>query len=105
MLILAFGFLAVCAALEYRSRSEPLLRPDPRSDRNWRLLGTASGLVAGLGPIVVMTRVGLAEGAMAYGLGAVFALLAGLTPWRFWPMISPAAGVFGFGLLIGAVLR
>jgi hypothetical protein len=105
MLILAFGFLAVCAALEYRSRSEPLLRPDPRSDRNWMYLGTASGVIAAFGPLVVMARVGLAEGAAAYLLGAVFAFLAGFAPARWWPMISPAAGVFGMGLLMGAMLR
>lgn len=105
MLILAFGFLALCAALEYRARAEPLLRAEPRSDQLWRLLGTASGILAGLGPLVVMWRVGLAQGAGAYLLGAVFAFAGGFAPMRWWPMISPAAGVFGFGLLLGAMLR
>jgi hypothetical protein len=105
MLILAFGFLALCAALEYRARGEPLLRPDPRSDRFWRLLGTLSGLLAVIGPMAVMARVGVAEGAAAYLLGAVFAFAGGFVPERSWSMVSPAAGVFGIGLLVGAVLR
>jgi hypothetical protein len=105
MLILAFGFLALCAALENRARGEPLLRPDPRSDRFWRLLGTLCGLLAVVGPLVVMVRVGLAEGAAAYLIGAVFAFVGGFVPERSWSMVSPAAGVFGVGLLIGALLR
>jgi hypothetical protein len=105
MLILAFGFLALCAALEYRARAEPLLRPDPRSDRFWRILGTLSGILAGIGPLVVMARVGIAEGAGAYLLGAAFAFAGGFAPQRTWPMVSPAAGVFGLGLLVGALLR
>ena len=38
-------------------------------------------------------------------LGAVFAFAGGFVPPRWWPMISPAAGVFGLGLLGGALLR
>lgn len=105
MLILAFAFLALAAALEYRSRVAPLLRPDPRSDRLWRGLGTICGIIAGLGPLVVMARVGIGQGAGAYALGAVFAFAGGFVPPRWWPMISPAAGVFGLGLLGGALLR
>ncbi len=105
MLILAFGFFALCAALEYRARGEPLLRPDLRSDRFWRLLGTACGIVAVIGPMLVMVRVGVAEGAAAYLLGAAFAFVGGFAPERSWSMVSPAAGVFGLGLLVGALLR
>ena len=105
MLILAFAFLALATALEYRARSEPLLRPDPRSDAIWRGLGTVCGIIAGFGPLVVMARIGVGEGAAAYGLGALFAFAGGFAPARWWPMISPAAGVFGLGLLAGALLR
>ena len=104
MLFLAFGFLALCAALEYRARGEPTLRPDPRTDRIWRGLGTLAGLLATIGPLVVMVRVGVAEGAGAYLLGAVFAFAGGFTPERWWGMTSMAAGVFGLGLLAGALL-
>ncbi|MGG5809821.1 hypothetical protein [Falsiroseomonas sp. CW058] len=105
MLILAFGFLALCAALEYRARADPLLRPDLRSDLLWRRLGTACGVLGVVGPLVVMARVGIAEGAGAYLIGIVFAFAGGFAPERWWPMISPAAGVFGIGLLAGAMLR
>lgn len=105
MLILAFGFLALCAALEYRARGDQLLRPDPRSDRIWKALGTACGVLAVIGPIVVMFRIGIAHGAGAYLLGIAFAFLGGFAPARLWPMISPAAGVFGIGMLLGAMLR
>ncbi len=105
MLILAFGFLALCAALEYRARAEPLLRAHPRSDRLWRGLGTFCGILAAVGPLVVMVRVGVAQGAAAYLLGAVFAFAGGFAPMRAWPAISHAAGVFGLGLLAGALLR
>jgi hypothetical protein len=105
VLILAFGFLALCAALEYRARGEPLLRPDPRSDRVWRLLGTVAGFLAVVGPLVVMARVGLAQGAAAYLTGAVFAFAGGFTPERSWATVSFTAGVFGIGLLVGALLR
>ena len=105
MLILAFGFLALCTALEYRARTDPLLRPDLRTDLFWRRLGTACGVVALIGPLAVMARVGIAEGAGAYLIGIVFAFVGGLAPARWWSTISPAAGVFGLGLLIGAVLR
>jgi len=104
VLILAFGFLALCAALEYRARGEPLLRPDPRSDRIWRALGTLSGILAGFGPLVMMARVDIAQGAGAYLLGACFAFLGGFTPERWWATTSFAAGVFGLGLLVGALL-
>lgn len=104
MLILAFGFLALAAALEFRSRGDLLLR-HPGSDRAWRAIGTVCGLLAGFGPVVVMARIGLAQGAGAYLLGAAFAFLGGFTPVRLWPLISPAAGIFGIGLLLGAVLR
>jgi hypothetical protein len=105
VLILAFGFLALCAALEYRARGEPLLRPNPRSDRVWRLLGTTCGFLAVVGPLGVMARVGLAEGAAAYLVGAVFAFAGGFTPERSWSMVSLAAGVFGIGMLVGAMVR
>lgn len=105
MLILAFAFLALAAALEYRARSAQLLRMDPRSDRAWRILATVCGVVAGLGPLVVMARISAGQGAAAYLAGAVFAFAGAFTPPRLWPMISPAAGVFGLGLLIGALLR
>lgn len=105
MLIVAFGFLALCAALEYRSRSEPLMRPDLKSDLLWRRFGTFCGIVAAIGPLVVMVRVGLAEGAAAYLIGIVFAFVGGFLPDRLWQMASLAAGVFGIGLLIGAMLR
>lgn len=105
MLILAFGFLALCAALEYRARADGLLRPDPRSDRLWRILGTGCGVAAVVGPAVVMARIGIAQGAGAYLLGIGFAFLGGFAPARLWPMISLAAGVFGIGMLIGALLR
>jgi hypothetical protein len=105
MLILAFGFLALCAALEYRARAEPLLRGAPSSDQAWRALGTVAGLLAAIGPMVVMARIDIALGAAAYLLGAVFAFAGGFAPMRWWPMVSPAAGVFGLGLLIGALLR
>ena len=104
MLILAFGFLALAAALEFRSRGDLLLR-HPASDRTWRLLGTVCGLLAAFGPIVVMARVGIAQGAGAYLLGAAFAFAGGFAPSRLWPLVSPAAGVFGIGLLLGALLR
>ncbi|NKC34475.1 hypothetical protein [Falsiroseomonas selenitidurans] len=105
MLILAFGFLALCAALEYRARGEPLLRPEPATDRFWRGLGTLAGLVSVVGPMVVMARVDVAQGAGAYLLGAAFAFAGGFTPERWWGMTSVAAGVFGLGLLGGALLR
>ncbi len=105
MLILAFAFLALAAALEYRARGLPLLRPDPGSDRVWRGLGTVCGMLAGFGPLVVMARIDVAQGAGAYLLGAVFAFGGAFFPVRWWPMVSPAAGVFGLGLLIGALLR
>lgn len=105
MLILAFGFLALCTALEYRSRGDLLLRPDRRSDRIWRMLGTACGLIAAVGPLVVMLRIGVAQGAGAYLIGILFAFAGGFAPERWWPMVSPAAGVFGIGLLLGALLR
>jgi hypothetical protein len=105
MLILAFGFLALCAALEFRARGDALLRPDPRSDARWRLLGTVTGVLAVVGPLVVMARVGVAQGAGAYLIGVAFAFLGGFAPARWWAMISPAAGVFGIGLLVGAALR
>ena len=105
MLILAFAFLALAAALEYRARPVPLLRPDPRSDALWRALGTVCGVVAGIGPLVMMARIGIGQGAAAYGLGALFAFAGGFAPARWWPMVSPAAGVFGLGLLGGALLR
>jgi hypothetical protein len=104
VLFLAFGFLALCAALEYRARGEKLLRLDPRSDRIWRGLGTLAGLLATIGPLVVMARVDVAQGAGAYLLGAVFAFAGGFTPERWWGMTSMAAGVFGLGLLAGALL-
>ncbi len=104
MLILAFGFLALCAALEYRARGEPLLRPDPRTDRIWRGLGTLAGLLATIGPLVIMARIDVAQGAGAYLLGAAFAFAGGFTPERWWGMTSMAAGVFGLGLLAGALL-
>jgi hypothetical protein len=105
MLLLAFGFLALCAGLEYRARDMPLLRLDPRSHRAWRLLATLCGMAAVVGPLVVMVRVGIAQGAAAYLTGVVFALVGGFIPPRFLPMVSPAAGVFGLGLLIGAAIR
>ena len=104
MLILAFGFLALCAALEYRARADPLLRPDLRTDLFWRRLGTLCGVVALVGPLVVMARVGAAEGAGAYLAGMVFAFLGGFAPERWWSLVSAAAGVFGLGMLIGAML-
>ncbi|NGM22872.1 hypothetical protein G3576_22860 [Roseomonas stagni] len=105
MLILAFGFLALAAALEYRAREAQLLRMDPRSDRAWRILATICGVVAGIGPLVVMARIGVGQGAGAYAAGAAFAFAGAFTPHRLWPMISPAAGVFGLGLLVGALFR
>ncbi|MGX9966862.1 hypothetical protein ACVFYP_26300 [Roseomonas sp. F4] len=105
MLILAFGFLALCAALEYRARGEPALRPEPRTDRIWRGLGTLAGLISAIGPLVVMARIDVAQGAGAYLLGAAFAFAGGFTPERWWGMTSMAAGVFGLGLLGGALLR
>ncbi|MGG5887690.1 hypothetical protein ACLF3G_11180 [Falsiroseomonas sp. HC035] len=104
MLILAFGFLALCAALEYRARGEAPLRPDPSTDRIWRALGTICGLLAAFGPMVMMARVDVAQGAGAYLLGAAFAFAGGFTPERWWGMTSTAAGVFGLGLLAGALI-
>jgi hypothetical protein len=105
MLILAFGFLALCAALEFRARADPLLRPDLRSDLVWRRLGTGCGVVTIIGPLVVMARVGIAEGAACYLIGIVFAFVGGFAPERWWMMMSMAAGVFGLGMLTGAMLR
>jgi len=105
MLILAFAFLALAAALEYRARPVALLRPDPRSDALWRGLGTVCGILAGIGPLVMMARIDVGQGAAAYGLGALFAFVGGFVPPRWWSMISPAAGIFGLGLLGGVLLR
>jgi hypothetical protein len=105
MLILAFGFLALAAALEFRARDNQLLRPDTASDDFWRVLGTICGMIAAFGPLVVMARIGISQGAAAYVIGAAFAFGGGFAPVRWWPMVSPAAGVFGLGLLIGALMR
>jgi hypothetical protein len=105
MMMLAFGFLALAAALEYRARDPQLLRMDPRSQRLWRALATVCGIIAGVGPLVMMARIGVGQGAGAYAAGAGFAFAGAFTPPRLWPMISPAAGVFGLGLLAGALLR
>lgn len=65
ILILAFGFLALCAALEMRSRGDRLLRPGGSSDRFWRLLGTGCGILAMVGPLGLMAKASVAQGAGA----------------------------------------
>jgi uncharacterized membrane protein YdcZ (DUF606 family) len=105
MLILAFGFLALCTALEYRARDDGMPRLDPRGDRVWKRLAGLCGILAIFGPLVVMARVGLAQGAAAYLTGVLFALVGGFLPPRLLTTVSPAAGVFGLGLLIGALIR
>ena len=57
-----------------------------------------------VGPLVVMVRIGIAEGAGAYLLGALFAFAGGFAPLVAWPAVSLVAGVFGLGLLAGAML-
>jgi hypothetical protein len=103
MLILAFGFLALSAVLEFRARAEAA-QEGLRIDRTWSRIGQAAGVVGVIGPLVVMARVGIAEGAGAYLIGMVFAFLGGLTPRQHWPLVSVGAGVFGLGLLLGAML-
>lgn len=103
MLILAFGFLALSAVLEFRARAEAA-QEGLRIDRTWSRVGQVAGVVGVIGPLVVMVRVGIAEGAAAYLIGMVFAFAGGFAPRRYWPLVSVSAGLFGLGLLIGAML-
>jgi len=99
VLILAFGFLALSAVLDYRLRAAGVPMRGP-----FRRIGVAAGFVAALGPVVVMARIGLAEGAAAYLVGIVFSFAIGFVHSSLWPLISLAAGVFGFGLLAGSLV-
>ena len=64
--------------------------------------GIAMALPAGLRRLCL----GVALPWLAFTLVVyLFAFAGGFVPPRWWPMISPAAGVFGLGLLGGALLR